>query len=579
MSDDYKGFTAESTVVLLNLQHYNRGDLELTLVSPKGTESLLHPGRRPENNQIRDDERWKLMTVRNWGEDPTGTWTLKIKDLVQDNSIRVAENEFRSWKLVVYGRTVDGLPPVLTVYSESPSEGPSLSPSAASMAPSLVPSLILGDSEENIPEESEESKSSEETPVEPTEAPTLSPTTSPTLSPTLAPVKTLPPYLGAMKRPTVLVESITEEQAGHTGIPVQEDPVQEDLETSQNDFVQTESDSFAEAPESDSVEDSETSESDFTEDVETTQDIPAQDAETDLVENPETAIQEDKPSSTGSLPLSSISRGSIGSNINRPTSILPSRGSSQQTEGKQVTTNSLRSFGKEEENSMGYSGGNMATNLSLVATGVVRIPKNSWSSIENVLGQHTSAVVNQRLPTTAFKSRVQIVAVEGSQKIKNGHMRNLQEDSSVPSITIVYNEWIEYTHGTEHYDPMNLMSMAFATAEDREDFIAKIHRELDDVVPGMESLVEVSTLNLLHASMGIAANTEASEDDREISNSSSNNRTSTVFYVIGAIGLWCAIMFVLFRGRSSVTTTNNTQMTERTKLSTSIGMPDPQERD
>jgi subtilisin family serine protease len=74
-------FLAESVVVLLDLQHFSRGDLEVTLVSPRGTTSVLHPGKTPENSQLGEDERWKLMTVRNWGESAVGEWKLAIRDL------------------------------------------------------------------------------------------------------------------------------------------------------------------------------------------------------------------------------------------------------------------------------------------------------------------------------------------------------------------------------------------------------------------------------------------------------------------------------------------------------------------
>jgi len=71
-------FETESVVVYLDLSHSSRGDLELVLVSPSGTESILHPGHRPENQQGGD--QWMLMTVRNWGETASGDWTLRIVD-------------------------------------------------------------------------------------------------------------------------------------------------------------------------------------------------------------------------------------------------------------------------------------------------------------------------------------------------------------------------------------------------------------------------------------------------------------------------------------------------------------------
>lgn len=122
--DEYpEGFVAESTVVLLDLSHYNRGDLEIELVSPSQTISVLHPGKRPEDNRLNGSERWKLMTMRNWGEDPTGNWKLNIKDLV-DREDTSEKNILRGWKLIVYGRSASrGAPTTLTT---SPTPKPTI---------------------------------------------------------------------------------------------------------------------------------------------------------------------------------------------------------------------------------------------------------------------------------------------------------------------------------------------------------------------------------------------------------------------------------------------------------------------
>jgi subtilisin family serine protease len=74
-------FTTESVMILLDLRSFSRGDLAITLTSPQGTKSLLAPGNRPEVAQLDVDERWKLMTVRAWGESPLGNWNLNVTDL------------------------------------------------------------------------------------------------------------------------------------------------------------------------------------------------------------------------------------------------------------------------------------------------------------------------------------------------------------------------------------------------------------------------------------------------------------------------------------------------------------------
>lgn len=72
--------TVESVVVYLDLDSSSRGHLKIILTSPGGTESILTPGMRPENGQLPETMRWKLMTLRSWGESSAGEWTLTISD-------------------------------------------------------------------------------------------------------------------------------------------------------------------------------------------------------------------------------------------------------------------------------------------------------------------------------------------------------------------------------------------------------------------------------------------------------------------------------------------------------------------
>jgi subtilisin-like proprotein convertase family protein len=74
-------FAVESVAVQLDLEYFTRGNLQITLTSPQGTSSVLSPGKRPETTQLATTDRWKLLTVRNWGEKPDGNWTLSIVDL------------------------------------------------------------------------------------------------------------------------------------------------------------------------------------------------------------------------------------------------------------------------------------------------------------------------------------------------------------------------------------------------------------------------------------------------------------------------------------------------------------------
>lgn len=144
------GFFTEWIEVYLYLDHTSRGDLQVELMSPSGTNSVLMPAPRPEdsnpaptecspstdscatrNDGICDNPtscacdyndcsaagwigsdgapslrhptfNWKMTTVRSWGEDPAGTWTLAIKD-TQVGSAHGPDSQLYSWDLHIFG--------------------------------------------------------------------------------------------------------------------------------------------------------------------------------------------------------------------------------------------------------------------------------------------------------------------------------------------------------------------------------------------------------------------------------------------------------------------------------------------
>lgn len=95
---DQDNFIAESVAVFLDVTHFSRGHLEIVLTSPQGTKSVLQPGKRPENTQLEEGERWKLLTVRNWGESPEGDWELSVADLKEGDVSQCAD---RPWALLL----------------------------------------------------------------------------------------------------------------------------------------------------------------------------------------------------------------------------------------------------------------------------------------------------------------------------------------------------------------------------------------------------------------------------------------------------------------------------------------------
>lgn len=161
-----KAFVVETVYLFVRLKHRARGDLKITLISPSGTSSVVHPGKRPEDaNGI----RWKFVTNKAWGESPSGTWTLLIEDEKEDyyddyyeddyyaddfntqnsgngdrkpniNGRHLAER-IRNWSIEVYGRVVAAhtdaptTVPTADLQTKSPTIAPSQSPKDGTRAP------------------------------------------------------------------------------------------------------------------------------------------------------------------------------------------------------------------------------------------------------------------------------------------------------------------------------------------------------------------------------------------------------------------------------------------------------------
>lgn len=110
----------EHVQVRVDATHARPKDLEITLVSPGGTKSVLSEVSL-NDGFMEDIPNWTYMTVRNWGENSKGVWTLEIRDLRTGQFGDLLEAE-----VTVYG--VDNpdaeinFPPVIT--SDSHVSGP-----------------------------------------------------------------------------------------------------------------------------------------------------------------------------------------------------------------------------------------------------------------------------------------------------------------------------------------------------------------------------------------------------------------------------------------------------------------------
>ncbi|XP_062867720.1 neuroendocrine convertase 1 [Trichomycterus rosablanca] len=82
-----------------SIEYTRRGDLHITLTSPSGTTTVLL-AERERDTSSNGFRNWAFMSVHTWGENPTGTWILKITD----TSGRMEnEGQILSWKLILHG--------------------------------------------------------------------------------------------------------------------------------------------------------------------------------------------------------------------------------------------------------------------------------------------------------------------------------------------------------------------------------------------------------------------------------------------------------------------------------------------
>lgn len=77
MTNVVADITVEHVELKINITHPYRGDLRVKLVSPQGTESILSVAHNESGDDLDD---WYFMTVRNWGENSQGNWTVIVDD-------------------------------------------------------------------------------------------------------------------------------------------------------------------------------------------------------------------------------------------------------------------------------------------------------------------------------------------------------------------------------------------------------------------------------------------------------------------------------------------------------------------
>ncbi|KAJ3013273.1 pheromone processing endoprotease [Thoreauomyces humboldtii] len=127
----------EHVTVKVWIDHQSRGDVAVSLVSPNGITSELAV-QRPADRHTGGYHNWTFMSVKHWGEDPVGTWTLKVSDMLNPSRT----GTLRSWALEIWGESSSTTPGADVDFSEGGVVSPP-QPSASSSSSSKV-AVIFG---------------------------------------------------------------------------------------------------------------------------------------------------------------------------------------------------------------------------------------------------------------------------------------------------------------------------------------------------------------------------------------------------------------------------------------------------
>ncbi|KAG8907408.1 pheromone processing endoprotease [Tulasnella sp. 403] len=103
----------EHITVKVWINHSRRGDVEVYLVSPAGIKSVL-AGKRAYDEDKTGFPGWTFMTLKHWGENPVGKWTIHVSDQANDKN----NGTFLGWSLNFWGSTIDASK--ATLYSQRP---------------------------------------------------------------------------------------------------------------------------------------------------------------------------------------------------------------------------------------------------------------------------------------------------------------------------------------------------------------------------------------------------------------------------------------------------------------------------
>ena len=92
----------EHITVTVDIEHTRRGNVEVEVTSPNGIKSVLARPRRYDDAKT-GVRGWQFMSVKHWGENAVGQWTIKVHDQQTNNQ----NGTFNWWKLSLWGESRD----------------------------------------------------------------------------------------------------------------------------------------------------------------------------------------------------------------------------------------------------------------------------------------------------------------------------------------------------------------------------------------------------------------------------------------------------------------------------------------
>lgn len=107
----------EHVTLKLSATHTARGNLQITLTSPSGMSSTLAAVRPDINDNY---SNWTFSSVRNWGENSAGTWTLKVADL--SSTSNSTGGTLTAAELKVFGSSATPVNPAPLVQITAPTD-------------------------------------------------------------------------------------------------------------------------------------------------------------------------------------------------------------------------------------------------------------------------------------------------------------------------------------------------------------------------------------------------------------------------------------------------------------------------